>query len=142
MNKTLLNNQQNNIVLHYNSKSNLFKVPNWIKDNHIYIKHESTNNYIYYDYETFELKLSETNKTLFELHNYKENIPDHVSKILTLAKNKEVKIKHVSRDRLDKLTGGRPHNGVVLKSDIREYIYVNSFSFLEKFLPKQKSNLI
>jgi hypothetical protein len=75
MNKTLLNKS---ISLHYNIQNNIqnniFKVPNWIKDNHIYIKHESTNNYIYYDYETFELKLSNTKKTLFELYNYKENV--------------------------------------------------------------------
>ena len=44
MNKTLLTNTalNKNISLHYNSKNNIFKVPNWIKDNHIYIKHEST----------------------------------------------------------------------------------------------------
>jgi 21S rRNA (GM2251-2'-O)-methyltransferase len=74
--------------------------------------------------------------------NYKENIPDHIQKISELAKNKDVKIKHVSRDRLDKLTGGRPHNGVVLKSDIRDYVYLNNFSFIEKFLTKSEGNLL
>ena len=75
--------------------------------------------------------------------NFKENIPDHVQKILDLAKTKETKLKYTSRDRLDKITGGRPHNGVVLKSDIRDYIYINNFAYLEnnKFIPKQEGNL-
>ena len=106
MNKTLLTNTalNKNISLHYNSKNNIFKVPNWIKDNHIYIKHESTNNYIYYDYETFELKLSKTNKTLFELHNYKENVHYIMLGIYYLSnnnirgnfKNEQVLIKNMS----------------------------------------------
>ena len=107
MNKTLKNlNNKNNIVLHYNSQNNIFKVPNWIKDNHIYIKHESTNNYIYYDYETFELKLSKTNKTLFELYNYKENVHYIMLGIYYLSnnnirgnfKNEQVLIKNMSNE--------------------------------------------
>ena len=75
--------------------------------------------------------------------NFKENIPDHVQKILDLAKTKDAKVKYTSRDRLDKITGGRPHNGVVLKSDIRDYIYINNFAYLEnnKFIPKGEGNL-
>jgi hypothetical protein len=104
MNKTLLKNPNNSISLHYNSKNNTFNVPNWIKDNHIYIKHEYTNNYIYYDYETFELKLSQTNKTLFELYNYKENVHYIMLGIYYLSnnnirgnfKNEQVLIKNMS----------------------------------------------
>lgn len=44
---------------------------NWINKNHIYIKHELTHQYIYYDYNTFELKLSSTIKTPFEYNNNK-----------------------------------------------------------------------
>jgi hypothetical protein len=106
INKKLNNtNQKNNsISLHYNSQNKIFKVPNWIKDNHIYIKHQSTNNYIYYDYETFELKLSQTNKTLFELYNYKENVHYIMLGIYYLSnnnirgnfKNEQVLIKNMS----------------------------------------------
>ena len=112
MNTQLNNtNQKNNsISLHYNSLNNslnnIFRVPNWIKDNHIYIKHESTNNYIYYDYETFELKLSKTNKTLFELYNYKENVHYIMLGIYYLSnnnirgnfKNEQVLIKNMSNN--------------------------------------------
>ena len=101
INKTLLNKS---ISLHYNIQNNIFKVPNWIKDNHIYIKHESTNNYIYYDYKTFELKLSNTKKTLFELYNYKENFHYIMLGIYYLSnnnirgnfKNEQVLIKNMS----------------------------------------------
>ena len=75
-------------------------------------------------------------------NNFKENIPDHILKILELAKTKDVKTRHMSRDRLDKLTGGRPHNGVVLKSDIRDYIYLSNFSNLEKHISKPEGNLL
>jgi hypothetical protein len=95
-------NQKNNISLHISN--NTFKVPNWIKDNHIYIKHQSTNKYIYYDYETFELKLSNTNKTLFELYDYKENVYYIMLGIYYLSnnnirgnfKNEQVLIKNMS----------------------------------------------
>jgi len=42
------------------------KIPNWILSNHIYIKNDETNEYLYYNYDTFELELSKTKKTLFE----------------------------------------------------------------------------
>jgi hypothetical protein len=106
INNNLLNNTQLNkpILLYYNIKNNTFKVPNWVKDNHIYIKHESTNNYIYYDYETFELKLSPINKTLFGLYNYKENVYYIMLGIYYLSnnnirgnfKNEQVLIKNMS----------------------------------------------
>jgi hypothetical protein len=126
MNTQLNNtNQKNNISLHYNLQNNIFKVPNWIKDNHIYIKHESTNNYIYYDYETFELKLSKTNKTLFELYNYKENVHYIMLGIYYLSnnnirgnfKNEQVLIKNMSNesDKLIILEKEDNNNSVYLK---------------------------
>ena len=98
------NNTNNNTTIHYDAENNIFRVPNWINDNHIYIKHESTNQYIYYDYETFELKLSNTNKTLFELYNYKENVHYIMIGIYYLSntnvrgnfKNEQVLIKNMS----------------------------------------------
>ena len=98
------NNTNNNTTIHYDAENNIFRVPNWINDNHIYIKHESTNQYIYYDYETFELKLSGTNKTLFELYNYKENVHYIMIGIYYLSnnnvrgnfKNEQVLIKNMS----------------------------------------------
>jgi hypothetical protein len=147
INKKLNNpNQKNNIVLHYNTlnntQTNTFKVPNWIKDNHIYIKNESTNKYIYYDYETFELKLSNTNKTLFELYDYKENVHYIMLGIYYLSnnnirgnfKNEQVLIKNMS-NYSDKL--------IILEKDILQKTsnsYYVKFSKTNTYLSITKDN--
>ena len=80
---------------------------------------------------------------LFVQMNFRENTPDNVQRIIELAKSKNVKVKYLVRDKMDRFTGGRPHNGLVLKSQPREYIYVSNFStFVEKFVHKKEGNLL
>ena len=50
----------------YKKKGGIYSVPNWINENHIYIKNIDTGKYIYYDYKINKLQISDTKKTLFE----------------------------------------------------------------------------
>ena len=50
----------------YKRKGGTYSVPNWINENHIYIKNIDTGKYIYYDYKINKLQISDTKKTLFE----------------------------------------------------------------------------
>jgi tRNA G18 (ribose-2'-O)-methylase SpoU len=83
------------------------------------------------------------NLDLFVQMSYKENTPDHIQRIIDAAKSKNIKVKYLTKDKLDKFTGARPHNGVVLKSEPRDYIYIKNFtSFAEKFIAKPEGNLL
>jgi tRNA G18 (ribose-2'-O)-methylase SpoU len=76
-------------------------------------------------------------------NNYKENTPDNLQRIVDIAKTKGIAVKYLAKERLDKFTGGRPHNGVVLKSESREYVYIKSFDkFIEKYIHKSEGNLL
>jgi len=133
------NNTNKNTTIHYDAENNIFRVPNWINDNHIYIKHESTNQYIYYDYETFELKLSDTNKTLFELYNYKENVHYIMIGIYYLSntnvrgnfKNEQVLIKNMS-NYAEKL--------IILEKDDNNNSFYIKFSKTNTYLSIIKDN--
>lgn len=47
------------------------------------------------------------------------------------------------KDKMDRFTGGRPHNGLVLKSNNRDYVSVLNFqSFAEKYVHKKEGNLL
>ncbi len=75
--------------------------------------------------------------------NFRENTPDKIKKIIDIAQGKNIKIKWLTRDKLDKFTGGRPHNGLVLKSQPRDYIYIKKFGpYAEKFITKPEGNLL
>jgi len=75
--------------------------------------------------------------------SYKENTPDQIQKLIDLAKEKNIKVKYLVKEKLDKFTGSRPHNGLVLKTEPRDYIYVSKFSgFSDKFITKKEGNLI
>jgi 21S rRNA (GM2251-2'-O)-methyltransferase len=75
--------------------------------------------------------------------SFKDNTPDQVQKLIELANAKNVKIKYLKRDKLDKFTGNRPHNGVVLKTEYRDYHYIRHFdAFKNKFVSKQTGNLL
>jgi 21S rRNA (GM2251-2'-O)-methyltransferase len=75
--------------------------------------------------------------------SYKENTPDHIQRILNKCKDKKINVKYLPKDKLDKYTSSRPHNGLVLKCEPRDYIYIKNFNmFVEKFSKKPKSNLI
>jgi hypothetical protein len=50
----------------YKKRRGIYSVPNWINENHIYIKNIDTGKYIYYDYKINKLQISSTKKTLFE----------------------------------------------------------------------------
>jgi 21S rRNA (GM2251-2'-O)-methyltransferase len=76
-------------------------------------------------------------------YSFKENPSDKVKRIIDAAKNKNIKIKYLAREKLDKFTGGRPHNGLVLKSHPRDYVLVKNFSaFREKYIHKSEGNLL
>ncbi len=75
--------------------------------------------------------------------NYKENTPDHIQKLINLALAKNVKIKYLIKEKLDRFTSNRPHNGIILKTEQRDYVYVSQFdSFSEKYIIKKNGNLI
>lgn len=74
---------------------------------------------------------------------YKENTPDHIQRVIDLAKSKNIKVKYLTKDKMDKFNGGRPHNGLIIKSQPRDYIYLKHFnSYSERFLTKKEGNLI
>ena len=80
---------------------------------------------------------------LFVQMPYKENPSEAIKKISELAKSKGIKIKYLVKEKLDKFTGSRPHNGLVLKSEQRDYINISDFeSFVNKFIAKPEGNLI
>ena len=64
----------NETLLTSHVTNDIYKVKNWIKDNHYYIKNIETNQYLYIDYEIDELELSSNNKTMFEINNIIDNI--------------------------------------------------------------------
>jgi predicted rRNA methylase len=83
------------------------------------------------------------NLDLFVQMNFRENTPDKIKRIIDIAQSKNIKVKWLTRDKLDKFTGGRPHNGLVLKSQPRDYVYIKSFApFAEKFINKPEGNLL
>jgi hypothetical protein len=66
---------ENNIPFKcYNIDNNIYKVKNWIKYNHFYIKNIETNKYLYIDYEVDKLILSYDKKTLFDITKLNNNI--------------------------------------------------------------------
>jgi 21S rRNA (GM2251-2'-O)-methyltransferase len=80
---------------------------------------------------------------LFVNIGFKDNMPDHIQKLIEFAQIKNVKVKYLKREKLDRFTGNRPHNGVVLKSDFRVYHYIKRFEgFQGKYISKQVGNLI
>jgi 21S rRNA (GM2251-2'-O)-methyltransferase len=75
--------------------------------------------------------------------NFKENTPEHIKRIVEKAQSRGIKIKYLTREKLDKFTGGRPHNGLVLKSEPRDYVYIKGFeTFANKFVNKAEGNLL
>jgi len=53
--------------------NNIFKVKNWIHENHYYIKNVETNNYLYIDFEIDNLTM-DSKKTMFEIYNVHESL--------------------------------------------------------------------
>lgn len=72
--------------------------------------------------------------------SYKQNTPIHIERIVDLAKAKNIKIKYLTAIKMDKFTGDRPHNGLVLKSESRDYLFVKSFDAFKTILQKPKGN--
>jgi hypothetical protein len=54
--------------------NNIFKIKNWFNEKHYYIKNIETNKYLSILYENDEIKLSDINKTVFEISNLSNNI--------------------------------------------------------------------
>jgi hypothetical protein len=54
--------------------NNIFKIKNWFNEKHYYIKNIETNKYLSILYENDEIKLSDINKTIFEINNLSNNI--------------------------------------------------------------------
>jgi len=64
----------NETLLTSHITNDIYKVKNWIKDNHYYIKNIETNQYLYIDYEIDELELSSNDKTMFQINNIIDNV--------------------------------------------------------------------
>ena len=80
---------------------------------------------------------------LIVLINYKTNTPEHLLPIIYIAENKKIKITYQNKEKLDRYTGGRPHNGMVLKTLKREYIFSKRLEAIKhKAKLKEKGNLI
>ncbi len=80
---------------------------------------------------------------LFVNINYRENTPDHIKRIIHLAESKNVKIKYLTKEKLDRFTSSRPHNGMVLKTHPRDYKYISQFEmFKTNYIKKETGNLV
>jgi hypothetical protein len=62
------------ILLKSYFNNNIYKVKNWIKNNSFYIKNIETNKYLYIDYDEDILRLSNDEKTIFEINHINTNI--------------------------------------------------------------------
>ena len=78
-NKNIINNDniylKNNILIpksHINNE--IFKVKSWFHDNHYYIRNVETNKYLFIDYEIDEFKLSDKDRTIFEIFEKNNSI--------------------------------------------------------------------
>ena len=57
-----------------NFKNNIFKIKNWFNEKHYYIKNIETNKYLWIEYFKDEIKLSDENKSIFEINCLDNNI--------------------------------------------------------------------
>jgi len=72
-----------------------------------------------------------------------DNPPETISKIKQIAIEKNIKINYTTKERLDKFSGNRPNNGIILKGEKREYIPIKKFdNFLEGYIKKPEGNLL
>ena len=73
--KDLIKNYNSKIlpILICNYKDNIFKIKNWFNNNHYYIKNAESDKYLLIDYFEDEAKLSDINKTIFEIIPIDEN---------------------------------------------------------------------
>ncbi len=80
-------------------------------------------------------KLSE----LFVLVNFKENdsLSQDIKDIISKAKENNIEISYYTKDKLDKLTGGKPHNGVVLKAEKKNYTPITFTSLIDQLNHQQ-----
>jgi tRNA G18 (ribose-2'-O)-methylase SpoU len=88
---------------------------------------------------TFSLR---KNLDLFVQMSYKQTTPSHIQKIIYMAKARNIKIKYLTAIKMDKFTGNRPHNGLVLKCESRDYLSIKTFNSIKGTLKKPKGNLL
>ena len=101
------------------------------------------NNLLKYDYlygaHVIKLALTynkrKTNELII-LNNYKEKMPENIQEIVNLTKEIDISISYASKEKLDRLTAGKPHNGLILKTDKKEY---SKISILEEIKSNEAS---
>lgn len=71
---------------------------------------------------------------LYLLENYANNPSQSIEEILNLCKDNNVNIIPTNKSKLERLSGGKPNNGVVLKTEKKQYIDVKTISSLYKYL--------
>ena len=52
----------------------IYEVKNWVTENSYYIKDTYTNKYLYIDYDIDEIKLSDSDKTFFEINKMPQQL--------------------------------------------------------------------
>lgn len=60
-------------------------------------------------------------KELYILNSYKDNLNEKIAPLVELAQKNNVFVAYISRDKMDRLSGGKPHNGAIIKTFKREY---------------------
>lgn len=113
---TIVNNNENTKL---KSNENETKV-----DNTTFSKFDNL-----YGYHVIKAALIANKRKIEELHllnSYKDSPNERVNIILGLAKKYNVKISYLPRDKLDRFTNGKPHNGMVLKAEKIKYKIVNN----------------
>ena len=112
--------------------NNIYKIKNWNRFNHYYIKNVDTNKYLYINYDTDELSLSDTDKTFFEITDKKNNIIEirlgifYLTRYNSIGKfrNENILFKYL-KDNFEK---------ELLKEDIEKDFIENNDVFYLKFL--------
>lgn len=61
---------------------------------------------------------------------------------MELAKNKNIKIKFCTTEKMDKLTGTKQHEGVSINAQKRDYKDLKKFNELSKILRKKEQNIV
>lgn len=78
------------------------------------------------------------NHELYILNSYKDSLPESLTGLIELAKKSNCTIHFLPKDKLERMTGGKPHNGVVMKCDKRSYVKLDNFESFEKEIGDKK----
>jgi hypothetical protein len=75
--------------------------------------------------------------------NYRVSPPENIKYLIELANKKKIKPKFATKAKLDKISFGKNHNGIVLKCSRKPYIECKRFIDLkDKYITKEKGNVV